>query len=173
MSTVLVAAIIIAIAVVPAAVFIRLHKRREKKRIESPIARFNNAGVEHNLFFTHQEMLKDKILGLDATNQALLLFQFDATHTETVIDLADVETCTVYRKYDRFGTSGNKEAKADPVLAGMGLQVALSNGDAPLPIAFYDHRVNGIYEIPELEKTAKEWKGLVAQQAPRKALQRA
>lgn len=173
MSTIWVAAIIIAIAVIPAAIFVRLHKRREKKRIESLLAQFNNAGIKHNLSFTHQEMLKDKVLGLDANTQTLLLFQFNATHMETVIDLTDVETCTVYREYASLSTGGNKEAKAEPVLAGMGLQVVLLNDVPPLLIGFYNHHINGIYEIAELEKKAKEWKSLLAQQRNRKALQRA
>lgn len=173
MSTIWVALLIIAFAVVPAAVLTRLHKRGEEKRLKQLLARFNDAGAKHYLSFTHQEVLKDKILGLDTHNLKLLVLPFDAEQEEVMIDLADVETCVVYKEYAPFIIGETKEIKPEQVLTQTGLNVVFANTSQSFLVAFYDSRTNAIYEIPELEKKAKDWKSLIAQLTTKATTRRA
>ena len=163
MSTIFIAAILIAIIVIPSFIFIRLHKRREKKQRDALLAQFTKAGVKHNLFFTHREILKDKLLGLDAANRKLLVFPFNATDTELVIDLTGMEACAVHKKYSNTILSDKKSVRADEVLMQIALKIEFVGNKHPLLIGFFDNRNNDIYEIPALEKKVKEWTGLIAQ----------
>jgi len=173
MSTILIAAILIAVIVIPSFIFIRLHNRREKKQREAFLKQCTDAAVQHNLLFTHQEVLKDKMLGLDAANQKLLVFPFDLTHTVLVIDLADVETCATYKEYSNIILSDKKSVKTDQVLMQIGLKIEFSTTAHPMLVGFFDHRINDIYEIQELEKRAKEWETLIAQDTAGKKRNRA
>lgn len=96
-----------------------------------------------------------------------------AYQTEIVVDLANVETCTLYEEYGLFSMSDKKDAKADPVLAKMGLKIEFSSSAPFLPHEFYNNHVNGIYQMQELEKKAKERESLVAQKASREIRHRA
>ena len=173
MSTILIAAILIAIIVIPSFIFIRLHKKREKKQREAHLAQFIKAGVKHNLFFTHREMLKDKILGLDAANRKLLVFLFDAEDAELVVDLTVMEACAVHKEYSNVILSDKKSIKADQVLMQITLKIEFSTNMHPLLISFFDNRSNDIYEIHELEKKAKEWARLIGQEIALKKTNRA
>ncbi|HEX5153002.1 MAG TPA: hypothetical protein VFW07_16245 [Parafilimonas sp.] len=173
MSTIWIAAILIAIIVIPSFIFIRLHKKREKKQREALLAQFTKAGVTHNLFFAHREMLKDKMLGLDAVHQKLLVFPFEATDTEVVVDLTGIESCAVHKEYSHVILSDKKNVRSDQVLMQIALKIEFSTNMHPLLIGFFDNRSNDIYEIPELEKKAKEWAGLIGQEVARKKSNRA
>lgn len=173
MSTILIAAILIAIIVIPSFIFIRLHNKREKEKCEALLAEFTRTGVKHNLLFTHQETLKDKILGLDTAQQKLLLFPFEATDTKLVVDIADVESCTVQKEYSNIIQSDKRSAREDQVLMQIALKLEYSNNMHHLLIGFFDNRRNDIYEIPELEKKAKEWAGLIGEELARKKRNRA
>ena len=114
MSTILIAAILIAITVIPSFIFIRLHNKREKKQREALLAQFINAGAKHNLSFTHQQILKDKMLGLDAAHQKLLVFPLEVTDTAVVVELTGVESCTVHKEYSDIILSDKKKCKNRP-----------------------------------------------------------
>ena len=163
MSTILIAAILIAMIVIPSFIFIRLHNKREKKQREALLKQFTDAGVKHNLLFTHREMLKDKMLGLDAARQKLLVFPGDATDTELVVDLAGMETCTVHKEYSNFILSDTKIVQTDRVLTQIELKIEFSTNTHPLLMGFFDNRINDIYEMQALEKKAKEWAGFIVQ----------
>lgn len=163
MSTILIATILIAIIAIPSFIFIRLHNKEEKKQREARLAQFIKAGIKHNLFFTHRQILKDKILGLDAANRKLLVFFFDATDTELVVDLAGMESCIVHKEYSNTILSDKKSVRTDQVLMQIALKIEFSTNMHPLLISFFDNRSNDIYEIPELEKKVKEWTKLIAQ----------
>ena len=166
MSTILVAIIIIAIAVIPTSIFMRLHKRREKKRFATLRVHFKKTGAKHGLSFTHEEILKDKMLGFDTNNQTLVVYAFDAPHNEIIADLTNVEDCTIYKEYYHTG-----DANAGLVLTQMGLKIVFSNTTPSLAIDFFCNQSNVTYELPELEKKAKEWQKLIAQKSSRKFVQ--
>ena len=173
MSTISIAAILIAIVVIPSFIFVRLHNKREKKQRVASLAQFIKTGVKHNLVFTHQQILNDKILGFDAAGQKLMVFPSEVTDTEVVIDLADVESCTVHKEYSNIILSDKKSVRADEVLMQIALKIEFSTNMHPLLIDFFDNRSNDIYEIAELEKKAKEWAGLIAQEIALKKSNRA
>ncbi len=161
MSTILVGLIIIAIAVIPTFIFIRLHKQSEKKRHTARLRSFQNAGIKHGLSFTHDEVLKDKMLGLDTNNQKLLQFTFDKKD-EIVVNLKDVESCTLYKEYHQFVIGGRNSARGEQVPARLGLKIKSSKIEPALMIDFYNNHSNVIYELSDMEKKAKKWESLIS-----------
>ena len=53
------------------------------------------------------------------------------------------------------------------------LKIEFFSNMHPLLIGFFDNRSNVIYEMPELEKKAKEWAGLIEQEVAFKKSNRA
>lgn len=161
MSTLLVAAIVIALTVIPPFLFIRFGRRRKRLHYELLYARFKKTGDRHGLLFSHHQVLKDKIVGYDAQQQVLLLFATDSVHKGVVVDLANRRSSSVCKEYSSINISGNKEGKTEQVLNRIVLRIEFENGAVPVEIAFYDSQVNGIYEMPELETKAKAWERLL------------
>src|SRR5215213_4252648 len=104
MSTLLVAVIIISITVIPPIIFLYLNKKSGKKRSETLLNLFRQAGAKHEISCSKLEVLKNKILGFDAASQKLLLFQVENVHNPICIDMTEVQTCCVQKEYDTMVT---------------------------------------------------------------------
>lgn len=169
MSTILVAVIIVALAVIPPYFLIQLGKRREKRHRNTLLAHLERVGAVHGLSLTHHEILKDKMLGLDVERQTLLFCAPGTAHTETLIDLTHTATCTVYKQYSRAGVRSENGATAVHGPTQLGLEMTFSNNASPELICFYDSGVNVVHETPELEKKAKEWERLITRTAQSQA----
>ena len=165
MSTILVAAIIIAFTVIPPVVFVRFTKRKAEKRREKHFALLKNHGNDHSLSFTHEQLLKGRMLGLDLHSNKLLVLQTGDEPKSEVFDLEQVKSCTLFREYDAVRIYDTKAAKTEQVLSRIGLKLEFATGLSPVLIQFYNSQQNGIYEISDLEKKATEWKDLIAGKA--------
>ena len=174
MSTLLVVAIIIALTVIPPVLFVRLTKRKAKKRREKDFALLKNHGNDHGLSFTHEQMLKNRMIGLDLHNSKLLVLHTEGVPASEVFDLENVKACTLFREYDAVRIYDTKAAKTEQVLARIGLKLEFTNGSSPIHIPFYNSQLNGIYEMAELEKKVTDWKDLITGKAsPANKLRRA
>ena len=174
MSTFLVAALIIAFTVIPPVLFVRLTKRKAEKRRAKDFALLKNHGNDHGLSFTHEQMLKDKMLGLDLHRSKLLVLHTDGEPRSETFDLENVKSCTLFREYDAVRIYDTKAARTEQVLARIGLKLEFSSGQSPVHIQLYNSQLNGIYEMADLEKKATEWKELIAgKSSPANKLRRA
>lgn len=162
MSTILVAAIVIAFTVIPPILFIRFTKRKAAKQREKAFALLKNHGNDHGLSFTRELMLKESMLGLDLHNSKMLWLHTGGEPRSEVFDLENIKSCTIFRLYDSVRVYETKAAKTEQVLSKIGLKMEFSGDLHPLQICFYDRQLNGIYEMEDLEAKASEWKDLVA-----------
>lgn len=121
--------------------------------------RLRQLGIDNNVSFSGQELLKDCIIGFAGMHRKVFVLKQldDIAFQSFVIDLNEVKRCTVRKQYGAIRTGELKERKLDHYLEEMMLHFELSNGKPPVEILFYKHSDNNVLEVTELEKKARYW----------------
>lgn len=121
--------------------------------------RLRQLGIDHNISFTGQELLKDCIIGFAGMHRKVLVLKQlnDTAFQSFVIDLNEVKRCTVRKQYGAIRTGELKAKKLDHYLEEMVLHFELKNGKPPVEVLFYKHPGNYVGEIAELEQKARYW----------------
>ena len=73
MSTVIISAIFIAAVTIIFVAFSVINKRNIKKKEDKLLAQFSHAGSSNGLSFSSQEILRNKIIGLDGIQRKLVM----------------------------------------------------------------------------------------------------
>jgi len=162
MSTIITAAIVILSTTGIALFFIFINKRTTSKRNKALLHFFNQAGSENGLAFSSQEVLKNKIIGLDGLNQTLSVFEFLQSDKVIHIRLSDVHNCTLKKEYETVSFGNGKSADTEQHLRSINLKFTFKNGQDPVSISFYDSNFHTIYEMAELEAKTRTWETILS-----------
>ena len=146
MSTIIIAAILVISTIGIFAIFTSINKKNAKKRKKTLLKRLSKSGSEHGLSFSSQEILKNKIIGLDGLNQTLLIIELENANNIICINMREVKNCTAEKKYDSIVIGNQKRAKLEPHLRSIDLKFAFKNSSEPISVSFYDSSANNIYE---------------------------
>lgn len=161
MSTIIIAAILVAITIALPLVFISISKKNTRNRNEGNFKLFSLAGSNHGLSFSKLEILKNKIIGLDNFHRAVLIYEFE-NENAIRINMKEVNNCTFNKQYDSIDTGTDKKAKMEKHLSSIDLKFSIKRSTEPILISFYNSSVNNIYEMTELEAKAKEWETVLS-----------
>lgn len=162
MSTILTGAILIAGTIGIVLLLLFINKRNTKKRTKALLNAANEAGAGEGLNFSSQEILKDKIIGLDGVNQRLLIFDFQNTNQVTNIQLADVKECSIKKEYESINFGNNKKADIEQQLRTIAIKFSFRHKTGFFSLSFYDSMLHSVYEIAELEAKAKHWETILS-----------
>jgi fucose permease len=162
MSTIITAAIVILSTTGIALFFISINKRNNSKRNKALLHFFNKAGAEKGLAFSSQEVLKNKIIGLDGLHQTLSVFEFLQFDNVIHIRLSDVTSCVLKKEYETVNFGNGKAADTEQHLRYINLKFTFRNGQDPVYISFYDSNFHTIYEMAELEAKTKTWETILS-----------
>ena len=160
--------IVLAIIVIPLTLVI-MHNHQIKKRKNSILFFFKNIGAVHDLSFTGQEILRDKVLGLDGPKRKVLIVEeksgeFDAQ----MIDLLDVSSCKVKKIYSAIHSNEYRKNRPEDYLKSIAIEFGFRSGKAPVSVFFYKNEQNSVYEIPELEARTKRWETMLSSMLERR-----
>jgi hypothetical protein len=156
MSTIIIAAILIAITIVVPMIFISINKKNARKQNEENFKLFSLSGSNQGLSFSNHQILKNKIIGLDSLQQKLLVYEFIDANV-ICISMKEVSNCTVNKEFESTDMGTDKKAKMEKRLKSIDLKFSFKRNTEPTSISFYDSGVNNIFEMAELEAKAKEW----------------
>jgi hypothetical protein len=133
-----------------------MHYTNLKKKIEQLLIFFRRLGSLHNLSFTNLEILRDKIIGLDARRRKLLIVQ-DNNHKydSKIIDLYEVSTCRVKKIYSSVDSVSFKKNKIGEYLSAIAIEFDFKNGGTPVALVFYKDMNYPVNEMAELEYKTK------------------
>ena len=162
MSTIITAFLIVITAIGIPLIFIYVSKKKSKKRNETLLRLLTQKSAKRGLSFTSQELLRSRIIGFDSIKQTLLVFDFENPGNIICITMAEIENCTVEKKYDSIVIGTERKAKIEPHIRSIDLKCAFKNGSEPVSVSFYDSGVNSIYEMSELEAKAKTWEAVLS-----------
>lgn len=158
MSTILMAMLIIAVTVIIPWIFIARHKKAQQKKAYNNFRMLSNAGSERELSFSRQEVIQNKVLGLDGQQQKLLIIELENDYDVTCIDVKNLSQCRVDKIYqpvmDGAGTKENR-------LSEIRLSFYFADSREPVAVPFYT-AIDSIYRMAEMEAKAKEWQLAVA-----------
>ena len=157
MSTLIVAAIVIVSIILFCLIFIYINKKSERKQKEKSLNLFKEAGFKYDLSFSNQEVLRNKIIGLDGLKRTLLVFEFAPVKTVICINMAEIKNCRVAKEYENVNIGTEKKNKIEKHLKSIVMRFDFIHSAEPVSISFYDSGFNSVYEMAELEAKAKHW----------------
>ena len=137
--------------------------QQKRKRMHALFHRFSESGSKNSLTFSGQEVLSDCILGLDGMHRKLLILKVqEGAVKDTVIDLAEVKTCSVKKQYGTINIDGLKHRKLDQYLQWMGLRFEFHKGRPAIEVPFYRHPTHSLYQLQSLEQKARFWETMLS-----------
>jgi len=163
MSTIFIAVLLMICTIGLPTLFALNSKRKLKKRNEMKLDFFLRSGAKNDLIFSKQEILEDKIIGLDEVNKTLLIYLFKNEKDVILINLVKVRTCTLKKNYENMNRGNERKVRMELHLASIDIVFGFKNGgDKPVAVSFYDSTVNNIYEMAGLEVKAKNWETILS-----------
>jgi hypothetical protein len=157
MSSLIIAAIIIGSIILFCLLFIYINKKNERKQKKEFLNLYYEVASKYDLSFSSQEVLRNKIIGLDGLKRTLLIFQFVPVKSVICINIAEIKNCTVEREYENVNIGTEKKSKIEKHLTSISIQFDLINSSEPVSTSFYDFGFNSVYEMAELEAKANQW----------------
>jgi hypothetical protein len=163
MSTIFTTVLLIICVIGLPMVFVFVSKRNVRKQKEKKLNMFLLSGANNGLDFSRQEILEDKIIGLDEINKTLLIHEFKNEDKIILINMVKVRACTFKKNYESINMGSEKKVRMEQHLTSINVMLEFKNGgDEPVSISFYDNKVNSIYEMTDLESKAKMWQTILS-----------
>lgn len=133
------------ITLVALQVIIFIKKRTNKK--EQLLLRLSKEGSANDLVFCSQEILCDKVMGIDGIHRKVMILEkVDRKYKSCVLCLDDMQSCQLKKS---FGFTKD--------LSKIELQFGFKNNHTPATVTFYDQLVNSKREIVLLKAKAEFW----------------
>lgn len=148
-----------AVAVLFWMLFYAIRKMR-RKRAHWLLHQLSECGSRHNLSFSSQELLQNRVLGLDGVHRKLVLLETDdrgMPHVR-VIDLDEVAACYVTAQY-----GGIEPRRPERI----GLQFHFKTARAALEIPFFMAGTEAVRHGQQVEQKARDWCVIINKMLPR------
>lgn len=122
-----------------------IKKRNNKK--EQLFLRLSKEGSANDLVFCSQEVLCDKVMGIDGIHRKVMILEkVDRKYKTSVLCLDDMQSCQLKKS---FGLTNN--------LNKIELQFGFKNNRTPATLTFYDQLINSKREVVLLKAKAEYW----------------
>ncbi len=134
-----------------------INRQYSNKRMKELMNTFTEAATQQGFNFSSNEVLKDKIIGLDGKDKRLLVFDFLHKESTTTIRLSDIKECALQKEYMDVNYGSEKKADVEKTLRKIALQLRFKKPVEAISLSFYDNTLHTVYEMKELESKAKNW----------------
>jgi hypothetical protein len=115
------------------------------------------------LCFSKHDTIGSKFIGLDALKRKLFYIEHSRNKpTCTVINLKEVEKCTIKRQYNNIGAGELKKRNLQDFLTTIFLQLRLKNNPKLIDLPFFEKEKGPIANLEELEAKAYAWETAVS-----------
>lgn len=173
MSTIIVALIIVFGVIGVSTIFIYMQNQHLKKKKEKLLFCLHKIGSQDKLSFTSQEELLNIVIGLDGLQRKLLIVEENnGGYNWNIIDLEEVENCSVKKVYDSIEAGGLKRKRIEGYLRTIVLQLNFKNRKPPFDVQFYKNIINSIYEMSGLENRARMWQEMISKMLTTKPVEK-
>ncbi len=133
----------------------------------------NNLSNNKKLLFWKQDALGSNAIALDITKRKLLYFnQVNDRSSCLMIDLKDVQSCTIKKLYHSIAAGGLVQKKLQDYLKTILLHFSFKNSHPSITISFYEESDKN-EEAEFLEIKAKEWEATISKLLIKKIAERA
>ena len=146
-----------------AQILYNLHRQKSAERL---LSAFEQAAVEFGVTITKRQVADHWIIGFDPDVNKLLYMQESATgHDGYLINLGEIESCTVVKTYKPFW-HGN--TRSGILVEKIALQFVYKNDSPQLQLPFYQMSTDPIYNLGDREQQAKEWESFITARLEKK-----
>jgi uncharacterized protein YpmB len=164
MSSIVIAGILILVIVLVCLVLVSINNNHRKKMAIELASRFTEMGERNNLSFTHREMMKNFIIGLDELRRKVfILRKKDNKYDFQVIDLREAKSCSKKRLYNSINMGTIEKERYEKHIDKIVLELNYTDNRVPIQICFFEANVNHLLEMSELEQKAEGWATILTQ----------
>ena len=129
---------------------------------------------DKKLLFWKQDVLGSNVIALDITKRKLLYFnQVNDRGACLIVELKDVQNCTIQRQYHGINAGGLVHRKLQDYLKSILLHFSFKNSNPPVALSFYEDQRNKKEDAEYLEIKAKEWKATISKLLDKQIAERA
>ena len=156
MTTTFAVLLAIAIAIAASLILVLINNQRRQNKTEKLLSSFNEAAAEFNLSVAKQEIFENCVIGFDEMNSKLLFLQMNGNkHNGYLIDLNEIQSCTVKRVYGSMPIDNVRTRSAEAYVDTIASQLNHKNGTKPIFLPFYDRAINPVFKMRERAEQAK------------------
>jgi hypothetical protein len=140
-----------------------ISKRQAKKRMDQLLHRFSVLGTENDLAFSSQEIFDNKVIGVDGMKRKILVLE-KLQHNNPdwyFIDLSEVKSCRVKRKYDPLSKGPAMQINGHPEVRSISLEFVHRDSGPTIVLPLYHHLANSDNELKVLDAKAKDWQTML------------
>ena len=135
-------------------------------RVNSKIKRYWNIYEfvkRCKLCFSKHDTIGNKFIGLDALKRKLFYIEHGSNKpTCTVINLKEVDKCTIKRQYKNIDAGALKKRKLQDFLTTIFLQLSFKHNSKLINLPFFEKGRDPMPNLEELEAKAHAWETVVS-----------
>ena len=126
---------------------------------------------KRSVHFLNQEEVGVNVMALDALKRRLLYARKTQTTSCLIIDLNDLQACSLKKEYSSITAGDLKSKKLHHFLKSVFLNLVFKNGTVSLPL--YDAQKQQQGDVEQLETQAKKWQNNLSKLLPVQIRERA
>ena len=135
---------------------------------EKLLSRLSREGAANNLIFCSQEILQNKVMGIDGIHRKIMILEkIKNKYNCSVIPLDDVQHCALIKNCGPLNTDNLTKIEIEKNMNAIELQFAFKNHGQPASIIFYDSLVNSKRELVLLKAKAEYWSIMLSKMVTR------
>ncbi len=129
-----------------------------KKKMENLIRKLNTEGAANHLTFCSQEILQNKVLGIDGIHRKIMILEKKKDgYYSSIISLDEVHDCQLVTKSGSINNGNLKKWISENRPATLELQFDFNNHTQPASIIFSNGILNSQKEFTFLKAKAEYW----------------
>lgn len=147
--------------------------KNEKKKIQRLFLHLSKEGTNYGLVFCSQEMLQNKVIGIDGIHRKIMILERNKHRFNcSIINLDEVQQCELVKNCGSLHKENIKNFNGNNLNA-IELQFEFKNHAEPASIIFYDSLKNSKKELALLKAKAEFWSTMLSKMLTRQASVRA
>lgn len=160
--------IITAISIAVSLIFILVYNHRRQTKTQGLAGHFKEAAAAFNLTIRKQEVLGNRMIGLDDRNNKLLFLEAHGSrHDGYLIGLDEINKCVVKQAYSTIHTDNINNNDLESYVDRIALRLDYTNSANATFLTFYDTAINLKNEMQERARQANVWQNLLSTRLPR------
>lgn len=128
-----------------------------KKRLENLLIKLSKIGASNNLTFCSQEILQNKVIGIDGIHRKIMILErVKGGYQSSIISLDEVHDCQLITNSGAITRENLKKIINDKITS-VSLQFEFINHTQPVSIVFTNGITNSKNEFELLKAKAQYW----------------
>ena len=154
--------------------FLSFFIKNEKKKKERLFIRLSQEGTANDLTFCSQEILQNKVIGIDGIHRKIMILErIKSSYNCSIICLDEVQHCELVANTGILNVGNLRQFDIEKNQAAIELQFEFKNQAQPASIKFYDSLLNSKKELVLLKAKAEYWSVMLSKMLNRQVSVRA